>query len=379
MRRGGRGGEERRGEGTESFTTKQEGGESRGSSFMFNHFNRKFRVGLLCAGIKKRRRKPGRKVSRDPVLVANWRRVLVLFCRLVMQVTRVTASIDFPLPPRIDLGESEQITEFPQLREPIDKESSQEKGPAESWEYIFHFFTAPSSYPLLRPRSAIYLRSLSTSREHDRDVENEKTNRGRARGGGHHRWNERSLNRELDNSVLISLPRFFFLPPFSQWYFITFPNDRARTIFENTLNVIERLLKKKKEKERNRNIFISNENWDIIRYWRMSSIVPPPYLSFLVKHFRLFEQEGKETWERETRTRRQGNIIETLRTNRVFLGRRTEKRISRKISGLIKSHDEPSRVVREELYEENERPFDFKDTHFLGGYTYSFTISLRES
>lgn len=137
--------------------------------------------------------------------------------------------------------------------------------------------------------------------------------------------------------------------------------------------------KKKKQKERNRNIFISNENWDIIRYWRMSSIVPPPYLSFLVKHFRLFEQEGKETWERETRTRRRGNIIETLRTNRIFLGRRTEKRISRKISGLIKSHDEPSRVVREELYEENERPFDFKDTHFLGGYTYSFTISLRES
>lgn len=212
MRRGGRGGEERRGEGTESFTTKQEGGESRGSSFMFNHFNRKFRVGLLCAGIKKRRRKPGRKVSRDPVLVANWRRVLVLFCRLVMQVTRVTASIDFPLPPRIDLGESEQITEFPQLREPIDKESSQEKGPAESWEYIFHFFTAPSSYPLLRPRSAIYLRSLSTSREHDRDVENEKTNRGRARGGG---IIDEMRDRWIASWIIPFLSRsldFFFFP-----------------------------------------------------------------------------------------------------------------------------------------------------------------------
>lgn len=74
------------------------------------------------------------------------------------------------------------------------------------------------------------------------------------------------MNRELDNSVLISLPRFFFLPPFSQWYFITFPNDRARTIFENTVERHREIIKKKKEKETNRNIFISNENWDIIRY-----------------------------------------------------------------------------------------------------------------
>lgn len=34
--------------------------------------------------------------------------------------------------------------------------------------------------------------------------------------------------------------------------------------------------------------------------------------------------------------------------------------------------------LREELYEENERPFDFKDTHFLGGYTYTLLRSRYE-
>lgn len=63
-------------------------------------------------------------------------------CRL-QESPRVSTSFPFPSPPRIDLGESERITEFPQLREPIDKESSQEKGPAESRGNTFSTFSPP--------------------------------------------------------------------------------------------------------------------------------------------------------------------------------------------------------------------------------------------
>lgn len=210
----------------------QEGG---GSSFMFNHFNRSSpRLGL-CAGIKTAAGE-NRWKFRESQRRARRRRALVLFCRLVMQVTRVTASIDFPsLPPRpppppsrIDLGESERITEFPQLREPIDKESSQEKGPAESWGNTFSTFSPPpplilfsalvqpSIYVLYRHRGNMIAMSKTRKRMGRREEG--------GKGGRDHRWNERSLNREPDNSVLISLPQFFFLPPFlSTVFYNVFP------------------------------------------------------------------------------------------------------------------------------------------------------------
>lgn len=169
------------------------------------------------------------KFHETPYSLANrrTRRVLVLFCRLVMQVTRVTASIDFPSPPflsppRIDLGESEQITEFPQLREPIDKESSQEKGLAESREYIFHFFTAPSSHPR-SPPSFSHLFTFFI------DIEGTWSRcrkRGNEWGGGgiihvetRDRWIAGRIIPFLSSAPSIS----FFFPSFFQWYFITFP------------------------------------------------------------------------------------------------------------------------------------------------------------
>lgn len=131
------------------------------------------------------------------------------------------------------------------MREPIDKESSQEKGLAESREYIFHFFTAPSSYPRSPPSFSHLFTFLY--RHRGNMIAMSKT-RKRMGGRGHHPCrNERSLNRGPDNSVLIfrSLD-FFFLPPFLSMVFYNVSNDRAREQFSRTrLNVNEKLLKKK--------------------------------------------------------------------------------------------------------------------------------------
>lgn len=205
----------------------QEGG---GSSFMFNHFNRSSpRLGL-CAGIKTAAGE-NRWKFRESQRRARRRRALVLFCRLVMQVTRVTASIDFPsLPPRPPL--SPLSDRFRWIRadnwvSAIERTNRQGIEPRKRTsgklgEYIFHFFTAPSSHPLLRPRSAIYLRSLSTSREHDRDVENEKTNGEEGRGDG---IIDETRDRWIASRIIPFLSRslnFFFSLPFFQQYFITY-------------------------------------------------------------------------------------------------------------------------------------------------------------
>lgn len=203
-----------------------------GSSFTFNHFNRKFRVGLLCAGIKKKtveKTKGGRKVSRDPVFTSQPTNSSSTRVILPARYAGYKSHREYrlplpspPLPPRIDLGESEQITEFPQLREPIDKESSQEKGLAESREYIFHFFTAPSSYPR-SPPSFSHLFTFFI------DIEGTWSRcrkRGNEWGGGgiihvetRDRWIAGRIIPFLSSAPSIS----FFFPPFFQWYFITFP------------------------------------------------------------------------------------------------------------------------------------------------------------
>lgn len=196
--------------------------------------------------------KGGRKVSRDPVFTSQPTNSsstrVILPARYAGYKSHREYRLSLPsppLPPRIDLGESEQITEFPQLREPIDKESSQEKGLAESREYIFHFFTAPSSYPRSPPSFSHLFTFLY--RHRGNMIAMSKT-RKRMGGRGHHPCrNERSLNRGPDNSVLIfrSLD-FFFLPPFLSMVFYNVSNDRAREQFSRTrLNVNEKLLKKK--------------------------------------------------------------------------------------------------------------------------------------
>lgn len=140
-------------------------------------------------------------------------------CRL-QESPRVSTSFPFPSPSPSDRFRWIRADNWVSAIERTNRQGIEprKRTSGKPGEYIFHFFTAPSSHPLLRPRSAIYLRSLSTSREHDRDVENEKTNREEEKGGGRrrrdHRWNERSLNREPDNSVLISLPQFFFSPSY---------------------------------------------------------------------------------------------------------------------------------------------------------------------
>ena len=174
-------------------------------------------------------------------------------------------------------------------------------------------------------------------------------------GRGHHPCrNERSLNRGPDNSVLIfrSLD-FFFLPPFLSMVFYNVSNDRAREQFSRTrLNVNERLKKK--------GIYLSKIG--------ILLDIDECLLLFLLP-FRICRSSSNIS-----DCSRKRNVYSTVRKHyRNVTLQSNIFRISRKISGLIKSHDEPSRVVREE------RPFDFKDTHFLGGYTYSFTISLRES
>lgn len=259
-----------------------------------------------------------------------------------MQVTRVTASIDFPLPLRIDLGESEQITEFPQLREPIDKESSQEKGPAESWEYIFHFFTAPSPYPF----SALVQPSIYVLYRHRGNmIAMSKT---RKRIGGE--WGGDIIDETRDRWIASwiipflsrSLDFFFPLSSFFQWYFITFPMIVLEQLSRNwRSSVIERLLKKKKKT----GIYLSNENWDIIRYQRMSSIIPPPYLSCSSSNVSDCSSKRERKLEKEKRVHNSTGRkhYRNVTDNRIFLRGR---RISRKISGLIKSHDEPSRVTR---------------------------------
>lgn len=84
------------------------------------------------------------KVSRDPTSSSSSARV-ILPARYAGYKSHREYRLPFPSlpPPRIDLGESERITEFPQLREPIDKESSQEKGPAESRGNTFSTFSPP--------------------------------------------------------------------------------------------------------------------------------------------------------------------------------------------------------------------------------------------
>lgn len=87
------------------------------------------------------------KVSRDPTSCSSSSSSarVILPARYAGYKSHREYRLPFPSlpPPRIDLGESERITEFPQLREPIDKESSQEKGPAESRGNTFSTFSPP--------------------------------------------------------------------------------------------------------------------------------------------------------------------------------------------------------------------------------------------
>lgn len=89
-------------------------------------------------------------------------RVVVLFRWLVMQVTRVTASIDF-LPDRFRRIRADNWVSA------IERTNRQGIGPrkrtSEKLGIHFPLFHRPySSSRFLRPRSAIYLRSLSTWR-----------------------------------------------------------------------------------------------------------------------------------------------------------------------------------------------------------------------
>lgn len=151
------------------------------------------------------------------------------------------------------------------------------------------------------------------------------------------------MNRELDNSVLISLPRFFFSPLlFLSMVFYNVSNDRARTTFEKLTFERHREVIKKEKKT---GIYLSNENWDIIRYQRMSSIIPPPYLSCSSSNVSDCSSKRERKLEKEKRVHNSTGRkhYRNVTDNRIFLRGR---RISRKISGLIKSHDEPSRVTR---------------------------------
>lgn len=234
-----------------------------------------------------------------------------------MQVTRVTASIDFPLPLRIDLGESEQITEFPQLREPIDKESSQEKGPAESWEYIFHFFTAPSPYPF----SALVQPSIYVLYRHRGNMIAMSKTRKRIGGGRGGDIIDETRDRWIASWIIPFLSRsldfFFPLSSFFQWYFITFPMIVLEQLSRNwRSSVIERLLKKKKKQGyicRTKIGILFDINECLLLF--LPRICPVPRQTFPIVRVR---GKGNSRKRNVYITRREGNIIETLRTIEYF-------------------------------------------------------------
>lgn len=191
------------------------------------------------------------KFHETPYSLANrrTRRVLVLFRRLVMQVTRVTASIDFPSPTSSPPSDRFRWIRADNWVSAIERTNRQGIEPRKrtSGKPGIHFPLFHRAL-LLSPFPALVQPSIYVLYRHRGNMIAMSKTRKRMGGRGHHPCrNERSLNRGPDNSVLIfrSLD-FFFLPPFLSMVFYNVSNDRAREQFSRTrLNVNEKLLKKK--------------------------------------------------------------------------------------------------------------------------------------
>ena len=115
--------------------------------FMFNYFKRRSFACRSLRGSKNVDQGPTRETAKQRSFASRRCSVEVLrrSARVILlaRYAGYKSHRKYRLPAAIDLGESEQITEFPQSGEPIDKESSQEKGPEGSREYISHFFIVP--------------------------------------------------------------------------------------------------------------------------------------------------------------------------------------------------------------------------------------------
>lgn len=127
------------------------------------------------------------------------------------------------------------------------------------------------------------------------------------------------MNRELDNSVLISLPRFFFPPLlFLSMIFYNISNDRARTTFEKlTFERHREVIKKEKKKQgyicRTKIGILFDINECLLLF--LPRICPVPRQTFPIVRVR---GKGNSRKRNVYITRREGNIIETLRTIEYF-------------------------------------------------------------